>query len=348
MTPPVLISIIPDKTGAPRPGSATPVLELHAGEKVTGTVEVKVLEDLQFGSFRIGFLWHTEGRGNRVSGSGGASILSGEGNWLAGDRLTFPFSVRAPWGPLSYSGRILSVEWSLEARVCRSMLKSDIGERIPLRLSSGPDVGEYEIWEKPQIARRLEAAKRGFGGVWFTVGLAVLLGSLVLAVIRSWDFHGIDRWVFSLVMAGGFFLTMKGIWRRLARGKLGEPTVQLSTTELRRGDEILYSLVLRPEQRTELRSLEVVLECEERVVQGHGQYRSHKRKAVYEKRVPLARNLVVEPHRGFKKKGTISVPEDGPPSFGAQDNQVVWWLHFKADIVGWPDWDEPHLLTVKP
>lgn len=348
MTPPVLISIIPDKTGAPRPGSATPVLELHAGEKVTGTVEVKVLEDIQFGSFRIGFLWQTEGRGNRVSGSGGASILSGEGNWRAGDRLTFPFSVGAPWGPLSYSGRILSVEWSLEARVCRSMLRSDIGERIPVRLSSGPDMGEYEVWEKPQIPRRLEAAKRGFGGVWFTVGLAVLLGSLVLAVIRSWDFHGVGRWIFSFVMAGGFLLTMKGLWRRLARGKLGEPAVQLSTTELRRGEEILFSMVLRPDQRTELRSLEVILECEERVVQGHGQYRSHKRKTVYEKQVPLARNLVVEPHRGFKKKGTISVPEDGPPSFGAQDNQIVWWLHFKADIVGWPDWDEPHLLTVKP
>ena len=58
----------------------------------------------------------------------------------------------------------------------------------------------------------------------------------------------------------------------MGRGKLGEPTVQLSTKELRRGEEILYSLVLRPEQRTELRSLEIILECEERVVRGHGEY----------------------------------------------------------------------------
>lgn len=91
-----------------------------------------------------------------------------------------------------------------------------------------------------------------------------------------------------------------------------------------------------------------MLECEERVVHGHGQYRSHRRKTVYEKRLSLARDLLIEPNRSLRKKGTVTIPEDGPTTFGAPDNQLVWWLRFQADIVGWPDWMEPFVLTVRP
>lgn len=348
MTPPILISILPDKGGAPGLGQPDAVLDLSGGERITGTVEVKVLEDVDFGAFMIGFLWHTEGRGNRVSGSGGAETLSGEGHWRAGDRITFPFSLRAPWGPLSYSGRILNIVWEMEARLCRSMLRTDVREGIPVSLSADPEGVGFDLGPKIQKASEMEAAKRGFGGFWFTVGLVLLLGSVVFGALGSWDFHGWERWPLFLAAAGGFVLTLKGLWGRLGRGKLGEPSVQLSTTELRRGEEILFGLALRPEQRTELRSLEVVLECEERVVHGHGQYRSHRRKTIFEKRQSLAQDLMVEPHRGINRRGTISIPEDGPTSFAAPDNQVVWWLHFRGDIVGWPDWKEPHLLTVKP
>jgi hypothetical protein len=352
MTPPVLISIFPEN-GLPS-GDATEVegekgmIRLSMGERISGTVEVKVLEDVEFGAFQIGFLWHTEGKGNRVAGGGGAETLKKEGSWRAGERLTFPFSLSAPLGPLSYDGRMLAVVWQMEARVCRSMLHPDIRESLPVLLSGDPEATEFNLGPKPQKASEMEAVKRGMGTVWFTLGLLLLLGSLVFGVLRNWDFQGWEKFPLFLAILGGFVLTLKGMWGRLGRGKLGEPTVLLSTKELRRGEEILYSLVLRPEQRTELRSLEIILECEERVVRGHGQYRSHRRKKVFEKRQTLIEDQVVEPHRGLRRKGTISIPDDGPTTFCASDNQVIWWLHFRADIPGWPDWKDPHLLRVKP
>jgi hypothetical protein len=157
-----------------------------------------------------------------------------------------------------------------------------------------------------------------------------------------------EKWLVFLLMVGGFLLTLRGFWSRLGRGKLGEPTVHLSTTELRRGGELRFSVSLRPEQRTELRSLEAILECEERVVHGHGQYQSHHRRVVFEKRLALAEDLTIEANRGLQKKGTLTLPMDASPSFGAPYNQVVWWLRFQGDIVGWPDWKEPVLLTVWP
>jgi hypothetical protein len=352
MTQPVLISIHPDYESPggddQEYGGESGILRLRSGERISGTVEVKVLEDVDFEAFQIGFLWHTEGKGNRVTGGGGAEALAREGAWRAGDRLTLPFTLSTPSGPLSYSGRLLSVVWELEARVCRSMLRTDIREDLPVILSGDPEVSEFDFGPKPQTADRMEAAKRGLRRVWFTLGLLLLLGTLVFGVIRSWDFQGWERLPLFLAISGGFLLTLKGMWGRLGRGKLGEPTVHVSTKELCRGEEVLYSLVLRPEQRTELRSLEIILECEERVVRGHGQYRSHRRKKVFEKRRSLAKDLVVEPHRGVRKKGAISIPDDGPTTFCASDNQVVWWLHFRADIVGWPDWKDPHLLRIKP
>jgi hypothetical protein len=352
MSDPVRISILPDEpkfaeAGA-EVGSEARVIRVHGGEKITGTVEVMVQEDLDFGAFQIGFLWHTEGKGNRVTGSGGAETLVGESHWRAGERISFPFSIVAPWGPLSYSGRVLQVVWSLEARVCRSMLRSDIREGVPVHLSGDPEGQEFDLGPTPQKKSELEAVKRGLGGLWLSLGVVLLFGSLVFGAFRGWDYQGMERLPLFMAMVGGLLLSLKGAWGRLGRGKLGEPVVQLSTSEPRRGEEIRFGLALRPEQRTELRSLRVVLECEERVVHGHGQYQSRRRKTVFERRLSLAKNLVVEPHRGLQRKGTITLPDDAPTSFGAPSNQVIWWLRFEADIVGWPDWKEPFLLTVRP
>ena len=74
----------------------------------------------------------------------------------------------------------------------------------------------------------------------------------------------------------------------------------------------------------------MILECEERVVHGHGQYQSRHKRTVFERQMTLAKDVVIEPHRGLKKKGTLTLPLDASPSFGAPYNQVIWWLHFQS------------------
>ncbi len=334
-----------DGTG---PRAAEPALDLRVGEAVSGRVEVVALEDLEFSVLRIGLFWHTEGKGNRVDGEGGSVDLSREGEWRKGEQVEFPFTLRAPWGPVSYQGKLLKVLWELEARLERSMLKGNVREGIPVRLIPDPDAPKVELGPTPQKREQLEAAKRGLAGLWMTFAMVLFLGGVVYGASQSWEMGAGGRILVFILLASGFLLALKGMWGRLGRGKLGEPTIQLSTTDLRLGEAIRFSLSMRPEQRTELRTLDAILECEERVVHGHGQYQSHRRKVVYEKRLSLAEDILIEPHRGFRRKGTLTLPEDGPPSFGAPHNQVVWWLRFQGDIVGWPDWKEPFLLTVRP
>jgi hypothetical protein len=324
------------------------VLTLVAGQEIHGSVEIGVLEEVAFRDAQVRLVWRTEGRGNHVSGTGAALALTGEGEWKAGSTHRFPFRLRAPWGPITYRGRILSIGWEMEARLDRSMLRPDVRAAIPVDLLGSPDPMGVNLGPREQRRRELEARKRGLGGVWLALSALFFLGIVLLGVARNWEFGGPDRWLVLLLMVGAFLLMVRGVWGRVGRGKLGEPVVQLSTTELRRGEEIRFHVGIRPDQRTELRTLEAILECEERVVQGHGQYQSRHRRTVYERRLLLAEDQVIEAHRGLRRKGTLTIPAEGPPSFGAPDNQVVWWLRFQGDIVGWPDWNEPFLLTVSP
>ncbi|MFH1763900.1 MAG: hypothetical protein ABIF09_06890 [Gemmatimonadota bacterium] len=315
---------------------------------VKGRVTVEVLEDVEFREAQVRFTWHTEGKGNRVTGEGGTETLARGGKWLAGETHDFSFEIPAPFGPLSYGGKILRVLWALEARLDRSLLRSDVVEGIAVLLQGVPEPEHAILGPVPQEKSQLEAVKKGRVGAWVAVGTIFLLIGIFYGAAQGWELRAPERMIVLLLLGGGLFITLRGFWGRLGRGKLGEPTVQLSTSELRRGEEIRFSVSIRPEQRTELRSLEVILECEERVIQGHGQYQSRHKRTVFEQRLILAKDLVIEPHRGLKKKGTLTLPLDASPSFGAPHNQLIWWLHFQGDIVGWPDWKEPVLLTVWP
>jgi hypothetical protein len=328
--------------------SGVPLLVLEPGQPVRGRVAVEAMEDVEFTELQVRFLWHTEGRGNRVTGEGGTEALARDGTWGAGTKHEYGFQLRTPGGPLSYDGSILKVVWALEVRLDRSLLKPEVVEGIPVRLQGRPEPEQSSLGPIPQEKEKLEAVKKGRVGTWVGVGSLFILMGVIYGAAHGWELGTPGRVTAVVLMGGGILISLRGWWGRLGRGKLGEPTVQLSTTELRRGEEIRFAVSVRPEQRTDLRSLEAILECEERVTQGHGQYQSRHKRTVFEQRLTLAKDVVIDPHRGFKKKGTVTIPPGGAPSFGAPHNQVVWWLRFRGDIVGWPDWQEPILLTVWP
>ena len=353
MADPVRITLTvhdPASPGGAPPGSSTevPILVLQPGQRIQGRVSVDVLKDVEFRDFQIRFFWYTEGKGNRVTGEGRTEALARDGKWISGTSHGYSFEMTAPWGPLSYGGKILKVLWMLEARLDQSLLKPDVTERIPVLIHGTPDPDQASLGPVPQEREKLEAVKKGRVRTWVAVGTVFLIMGLFYGAANGWELRMPGRITAFLLMAGGLLISLKGLWGRLGRGKLGEPSVALNTTEVRRGEGIRFSVSVRPEQKTELRSLEVILECEERVVHGHGQYQSRHKRTVFEQRLTLAEDVVIEPHKGFNKKGSIVLPEDAAPSFGAPHNQVIWWLRFRGDIVGWPDWQEPFLLTVWP
>ena len=146
----------------------------------------------------------------------------------------------------------------------------------------------------------------------------------------------------------GGFLVAWGLWGRLGRGKLGEPTVEISSTNLRRGDELRFNIRILPASEAQLRSLKAILECEERATKGGGQNATHHRETVHEELLLLASSQSINLARGLQKGGIFEIPIDAPCTFAAPSNQVIWWLRIEADVASWPDWKEINLLTVRP
>src|SRR5690349_9071148 len=84
------------------------------GEMVAGRVEVTVGEDCSCRELTVGARWRTFGEANHVEGER-SPILLGEGEWRAGQVLSFPFSLPVPWGPPSYEGTRFSLAWTVQA-----------------------------------------------------------------------------------------------------------------------------------------------------------------------------------------------------------------------------------------
>ena len=71
-----------------------------------------------------------------------------DGTWMSGTSHGFSFEITAPWGPLSYGGKILKVLWVLEARLDRSLFQSDVMERIPVLIQGMPDPPVCAAWAR--------------------------------------------------------------------------------------------------------------------------------------------------------------------------------------------------------
>jgi hypothetical protein len=44
----------------------------------------------------------------------------------------------------------------------------------------------------------------------------------------------------------------------------------------------------------------------------------------------------------------LDIPQGAPPSFAAKDNALEWHLMVTLDLKGWPDFDQEHLIAVRP
>ena len=320
---------------------------LCVGERASGEIVVEVSEEVEFRELSIGFPWETTGKGNAVRGREGDVVIAREGRWPAGSVQRFRFDTQAPQGPITYHGTLFSVTWKIEA-VVDLPRKRDIRESRGVELGPSEKSREVSLGPVVQKRRELEAGKGGHKGLSLATGSLLLLVSVGVGAVLGWPSEGAEVAVVWGLFALGGLLVAWGFWGRLGRGRLGEPTVEISSTNLRRGDELRFNIRILPASEAQLRSLKAILECEERATKGSGRYATHRKKTVHEELVLLASSQSINLARGLQKGGIFEIPEDVPCTFAAPDNQVVWWLRIEADVASWPDWKEIHLLTVRP
>ena len=92
-----------------------PDRRFHAGDLISGTLKVRVDQDVQCNGLEVGTSWRTHGRGNVDSATiDSQTVFSGD--WRAGQLLEYPFKVKAAGWPPTYRGHHINVDHYVDAR----------------------------------------------------------------------------------------------------------------------------------------------------------------------------------------------------------------------------------------
>lgn len=149
----------------------------------------------------------------------------------------------------------------------------------------------------------------------------------------------------TVFVAVGVYLLVATTRRILGRRRL--PRVEVSAEPVFLGDELRVCVdQLGPGRFVRYR---VAVRCEEIVKYTVG---TDTRTETHEVREEVLLDEVGLRTLGLGERWTHSLsvvlPAEGPPSFEAKHNQVLWTVRVRAEIAGWPDYDEGFVFRALP
>lgn len=318
------------------------------GDEVRGHVQVHAEKDCKCDDLNLSFGWQTHGRGNRTGHDIHSESLF-KGEWPAGSQHNYPFRLELPFGPNSYHGTLLNVDWIIQARADVPWALDPKAEQdIILDCSEGGD-GDYD--PGPAFASTKSRRKaEGSNFVTFIIMLIFMLGGGAFYFFNQ-DEEGLLVGIFfgALAPAIGLFIILKNAINKSARKKLGNVSLRLEPQDPQAGETLQATLMIQPAKRLKLNAISWTLYAEETVVSGSGTRETTHRKKVFEQRIESlqsAEALSAQQSRSFIAK--FALASDAPCSFGATDNKLEWSLKLHVDIPLSPDWRKTYPLAVLP
>jgi hypothetical protein len=330
-----------------------------AGQKVTGGVEVLANEDCECRALTLAHVWRTHGQGETDIGGAQKQIL-GSGIWHAGETVRFPFEFVAPPGPLSYYGVVFSVVWRLRANAdIAGALDTSAEEEFKLGAAESPPAFNLGpafrgVESHQQLMQLGQTLKQGclvmLGLAFFLV--AAGLGAHVRDLFRRASTPGPQEWsgllVWVLFTGGAVALVVWGLRPLIARRKIGPVSIEVKPEIVRLGGSVACLVSFRPRADVELVRATATLRAIEIISWQHGEDSHTRRSVVSERSVVLApgrRLLAGEP---VALEATLEIPAQGPSTFMAAHNSLLWMLNVCAKLGRWPDWRHEVPVTVRP
>ena len=310
--------------------------EYRLGDRVTGNVQLDVSKDVSKQSLRVTLGWRTHGRGN-VASDEVASVTLYEGPLQAGSGRTLPFELTLPkQGPFTYHGKVLNVDWHVEAR-CDIPWARDprTSEDVLVVPEDGtprvkrPDGGQARDWS--QSPKMLVA----FGAVLMITGLGLYGFS---------DGNWQHRMVAAFFFVGGLAMVGSPVVRKIASRRTGDVRFELG--EVTAHDELGCSVSFLPSGSAQINGVSARLEIEEKVTRGSGTNRRTYTDQIYTQSVEMAA-AGRGPH-GIVHSARLPFPRPLLYSFAATDNALNWKIVVQIDVAGWPDWRQSFPVWVSP
>ncbi|MEN6497771.1 MAG: hypothetical protein ABFD16_26025 [Thermoguttaceae bacterium] len=228
----------------------------------------------------------------------------------------------------------------------------DPGDRGKSEFPNVPDSAKITDSPGTMLAFRLPVAIDSIWGLLASLFAAVLWNSVV-AVFVLWAVNahqGKPDW-FLVAFVIPFALIGIGLiayfFRRLLLATAIGPTlVEISDHPLYPGQR--YELFIQQAGRLRLKSLQVLLVCEEEATYRHGTDARTEARRVYEQ--PLLAEASCEVQHGgpFEAQCEVEVPAGAMHSFKADHNEVNWKILVKGNVSGWPDYERSFPIIVHP
>jgi len=307
------------------------------GDRVSGTVQVEVSEEVSKQELRVALGWHTHGRGNVAKKEVGRTVLHA-GSLEQGTRHSYRFELGLPKeGPYTYHGQNLNVDWQVEARSDISWARDPVAREdilvapgdVSSRVTEGSQAGSRAgnpLSDPHRVQRAMLA-----------VGLLAFAGGIVAVLLTDSLFPGIAS-VFGLLIAAG------PIRRLIASRRTGDVRFELGG--LTPDDEIQCAVHFAPSASAQINNVRARLVVQEVVTRGSGTNRHTYRHDVHDHGADmLASGRSVH---GYTYGVRLPIPQPVPWSFSASDNDLKWMVEVHIDVAGWPDWKSPFPIWIAP
>jgi hypothetical protein len=101
----------------------------------------------------------------------------------------------------------------------------------------------------------------------------------------------------------------------------------------------------RPKRGAELRSVEVRLQCEEKIERGSGKSRTHVTKIVHDE---VLTPMVTPMMERLEVRIPVKIPATGPATFWCETAETKWWIRLRLKMSGCPNTASSFEIQVVP
>jgi hypothetical protein len=308
----------------------------RGGETVTGTVGIRVNQDINCNGIKLTHFWKTHGRGNTDSGEKHEQFLAESCQLRAGETLEYSFSFVSECHPVTYHGHYINIDhyvrvdvdvpWAFDPKLEEEYILLP-GMRPP-HLTGGRD----EIVEVKKTATEITS----IGGkivVFLIFGLLLVAFSFVAVMLVP------------LLIVGGLGYW---IWKNMIKSRVGNVELKTEHFIAAPGEPWLLELGFTSRKSFNINGITVKIQGRESATSGSGTNRTTQRHTLFEEvhtLHPAGRIIGGEP---MLLQVHIDLPETEAFSFDGGDNEVEWSAEARIDMPLFPDWKERKVFQIVP
>jgi hypothetical protein len=183
-----------------------------------------------------------------------------------------------------------------------------------------------------------------FSLVWNGVGCVLMVWAIKSHLLgRAEWFLTVFLIPYLCVSAWSINYLLRLIWIHTG---MGPTTLEISDHPLIPGHE--YEVVLLQHGHISVRSIELLLVCEEEATYHQGTDIRTELRTVYEQQLFQQAEFQIEPGQPFQQTAAFTMPATAMHSFQATHNAVHWKLLVRGSVTGWPDFERGFALVVYP